>query len=411
MKERRKKIKWASFWAGLLFIGVVFLLNGLFINIPLRIDLTQEKLYTLSPSTKKILSNLKDIVRIKVYFSSKLPPDLITLREQIKDLLDEYRAYSHGNILYEFVDPLKNPRLQGEVARLGIPPVQLNVFEKDKLEVIKGYLGMAFYYGDKTEVIPVVQDASNLEYEITSRILKVVSNKSKTVGFILPEDKDLDTDYSTLKREVEKEYQIKKIEPGKDIKDIDVLVVVDGYNLGLDSLAKIDDYINSGGKAIFLEDGVVIDKYLHASSNQAKILKMLKRYGIFVTRDLVLDISNEIAPFARGMIRFLVKYPFWVKITRQGFNHKLPPVSRLESLVLPWPSSLEPDTTLKDVKFEVLAKTTPYAWDQKLFFYLNPSSIPNPRKNERKQFILAVLASGSFKRFTGDTWFFPQGSL
>ncbi len=413
--EKRTGVRISSWSMGALFVGVIVLINGLVWNLPIRYDFTEEKLYTLSPATRKVLSNLDDLVTVKVFFSKKLPPDLMVVRDEVRDLLEEYRTYARGNLRVEFVDPQKDPKTESYVVRLGIPPVQMNVFEKDKLEVVKGYLGIAFFYADKKEVIPVVQDVSNLEYEITSRILKLTSPEQKTVGFIFAGKHSLDDDYTMVKQEVEKQYAIKTFTPDQKIEGVDVLVVVDGDTMSQKALQHIEDYIQSGGNTLFLVDGAYVNDNLQAFPSQSLTLKVLKTYGIRINKNLVLDVSNEIAPFQRGFIRFFVQYPFWIKILKRGFNAQLPPVRRLESLVLPWASSVDVDTTVSDsvhpVEFQPLVQTTPKAWDQRNFFILDPQSIRIPKPDERKQFTMAVLAHGSFRRHFGDTTAYSPKTL
>ena len=60
----------------------------------------------------------------------------------------------------------------------------MNVIEKDKAELANVYMGIAILYEDKKEVLPVVQTTNNLEYDLTSAILKVTSKEVKTVGFL-----------------------------------------------------------------------------------------------------------------------------------------------------------------------------------------------------------------------------------
>ncbi len=405
MKPKTRSLRQTSWVLGLLFVGIVILINGLIWRVPLRVDLTQEKLYTLSPATKRILKNLDDLVTVRVYFSSKLPPNLIVLRDEIRDLLDEYRTYARGNLQVEWIDPLKDPQVEREARRLGIVPVQVNVLEKDKVEVVKAYMGMVFLYGDRKETIPVASDVSNLEYEITAAILKVTSGIQKTVGILLPEDLSLDRDFYEVRTELSKQYTLKTLKPGQRISGVDLLIVVGGEGFTRQDAENIDRFVQQGGNVLFLVDPVKIEEPLTARVNQSPLLDLLKHYGIQVNNDLVLDVSNEIAPFARGFVRFFVPYPYWVKITKRGFNPQLPPVRQLESLVMPWTSSLEfvGDTADTLVHFEYLARTTDKAWHSTGFFNLDPQSLRPPRPEARRSFVVAALATGRFPRYSADT--------
>lgn len=85
---------------------IIIALNVIFSFFFFRLDLTGEKRYTLSKSTKAMLKNLDDVVYVKVYLDGNLPPDFAELSLKTREFLDEWRVYS-PNIQYEFIDPSK----------------------------------------------------------------------------------------------------------------------------------------------------------------------------------------------------------------------------------------------------------------------------------------------------------------
>ncbi|HRD37595.1 MAG TPA: Gldg family protein, partial [Bacteroidia bacterium] len=93
----------------LMVAAIVVLANFVFSFYFKRFDLTAEKRYTLAPSTMKLLKNLDDVVFFKVYLDGDLNPDFTRLRNETKELLDVFRAYSNNQIEYEFINPLENP--------------------------------------------------------------------------------------------------------------------------------------------------------------------------------------------------------------------------------------------------------------------------------------------------------------
>lgn len=92
-----------------LTIIVLILLNFVGSFVFHRFDLTSEKRYTLSDATKKLLSNLNDVVYVKVYLEGEFPAGFKRLRNETKEMLDEFRTYSNDNIEYEFINPSANP--------------------------------------------------------------------------------------------------------------------------------------------------------------------------------------------------------------------------------------------------------------------------------------------------------------
>ncbi len=70
-----------------------------------RFDLTSEKRYTLSDTSKELARNIDDIIYVKVYLEGDFPAGYKRLRDETKEMLDEFRAYSNGNLEYKFINP------------------------------------------------------------------------------------------------------------------------------------------------------------------------------------------------------------------------------------------------------------------------------------------------------------------
>jgi len=86
-----------------------------------RLDFSKGSAYTLSPSTKKILHSLDDVVNIKFFVSSDLPTPLLPVKAEVTDLLNEYKKEGRGKISIKIMDPKKDPGSLEEVRELGIP--------------------------------------------------------------------------------------------------------------------------------------------------------------------------------------------------------------------------------------------------------------------------------------------------
>ena len=149
-----------------------------------RWDLTERQEYSLSPATKRLLGGLEDRVVVNAYFTRRLPPYLANLRRQVQDVLEEYRAFSRGRLEIEFADPGDDPAAEQRLRALGIPKLQLEVLERDQFQLTSVYLGLVLLHGGRQEVIPVIQDAGNLEYELTAALLRLTSPGKKVVGWL-----------------------------------------------------------------------------------------------------------------------------------------------------------------------------------------------------------------------------------
>jgi len=389
----------------LLLAAILAVINMLSYRHFLRADLTDNRQYTISASTKKVLAGLDDVVNIKVYFSRKLPPYLTSLTDQINDLLDEYRTYAKGNLNIEFIDPASDPSLEQRMRFLGIPQVRLNVIEKDQAQFTNVYLGMAVLYGDNKEVIPAVTDTSNFEYDLTSKILRVTSTEVKTIGFLSGHgEPDLNKELKNVQGLLQDHYSCRSIDTKKDKSipaDVAALVVASPKELTGREKYLIDQYLMSGGRVLFFIDTIVMDeRRLAATPLASPLLDLLEHYGVKLKNELVLDRSNANASFQSGYYTISVPYPFWVKILRENFDQDNPAVSQLESLALPWASPLE---MVKDktagIKVTELFKSSRDSWVQKEVFDLSPKEDYSPAPADLQERLMGVALSGKFKSF------------
>lgn len=106
-------------WTRLLFVALILLLiNVIGSYIYTRLDLTSEKRFSLSPTTKKLLSNMKSKVYVKVYLDGELQSGFLRLRNSAEDILKEMSNYSDGRITYDFVNPIKNATTEDEKVKI-----------------------------------------------------------------------------------------------------------------------------------------------------------------------------------------------------------------------------------------------------------------------------------------------------
>jgi len=391
----------------LLVIAILVMINYISLRNFKRFDLTEDKQYSISEATEETLNSLNDLITVKVYFSEKLPANLLEVSQYVHDILDEYKAFANGNLNVVYLDPTDDDVVKNEALSLGIPELQMNVMEKDKFQIQNGFLGIGIFYEDKQEVLPVVQSIKNLEYDLTSTIKKVSLERVKVIGFLTGHGEHLtytgtteNGDYILIRKELEKSYDVETvlIDTKIPIKGIDTLVVAGPKEIFSErDLFEIDQFIMQGGNAIFLVDGVTVGEGMQASVNETGINALLENYGIKLNYDLVMDESNENVSFTSGYMRFIVPYPFWPKLTKENFSEENMLLSKQDSLVLPWASSLE---LLKreNVQTEVLATTSKYGGTISTDFDLNPNQEFQPEGSREKIDMLA-LANGKFTSY------------
>lgn len=384
-------------------IGILAVLNFFSYQIFYRWDLTANKDYSISKASKKTSEDLDDVVNIRAYFTENLPSQYINLRQEVRDILDEYANYSGGKVRVEFIDPKDNEELQRELYLSGIPELQFNVLEKDKYQVVKGYLGMVIQYGDKKEAIPVVQSTENLEYQITLAIKKVTNKVDAKVGLVTSnKTASLDSDISEAHKKLAELYQVREIDLKKEKnidKEIKTLIIIGPTEkFEENELKMLDRFLMQGGSLLFLVDGVKIEEGLRAQANEVGLDKLLESYGIKLSHDLIADIYSGVASFSQGFVTFSTNYPLWPKVVKEGFDQNNAAVAKLESLVLPWASSVEilSDKIDKENQVWHLAKTTNKASRQTDSYDLNPEG-NFFSGSQRGQYDLAAAIFGKFK--------------
>lgn len=230
--------RWKAFTAlvALNFLAANFWLNS--VN-SVRIDTTEQKLYSISPATRSFVQQLQEPLLIRGYFSSKTHPLLAPLVPQLRDLIREYEVVGKGKIEAEFIDPRQEPELEEEAnQKYNIKPVPFQIADRYESALVNSYFNVLIKYGDKYEVLGF-QDLievkmkgemgldvklRNPEYDITRSIKKVLygfqgidnlfAAISKPVEFVgyyssdekLPEQiREFKTQMATVLEDVKKE--------------------------------------------------------------------------------------------------------------------------------------------------------------------------------------------------------------
>lgn len=178
----------------ILYLIVIVLINLVGLTLFFRADLTQNKLYSLSPASKEVVATLSEPLSIKVFFSKDLPAPHNNTERYLRDLLAEYGAragrqfhYAFYNVSTEEGDLTRQADENREMAKdYGIQPVQIRVMENDELKFKNAYMGLVILHGDLMEKIPAITTTNGLEYRLTTAIQKL---NNKVSALLRLEDK------------------------------------------------------------------------------------------------------------------------------------------------------------------------------------------------------------------------------
>jgi len=315
-----------------------------------RFDLTENNIYSLSNSSKRVIEKLDDRMLAKVYFSKDLPGQLANSRRYLQDLLEEYEAYSKGNFHFEFITPDENEEARNEARNYGIPPMQAQVIENDKLEIKNIYMGLVLLYNDKKETLPVIQTSDGLEYNLTAAIKKLAQAEMKTVGIVSSDNQSIST--NKLQQLLGQTYNVRTVALDTEIPlDINT-VLMNGFadTIGTDQLYNLDQYLMRGGQLFIgqarqvahLQEG-------YASEIKSNIFDYLEHYGLKIGKDMLIDKQcGQISIQQRhGFFNFTnsVNYPAFLRI--HNFNKDNLIVRNLEQVRIFFVNEVSPaDSTV-----------------------------------------------------------------
>ena len=269
----------------ILLIGVItfcaITISGI-LSRPLQVDLTENRLYTLSEGTRNIISGLSEPVTLKLFYSQTAAlkgPESMRLYNNyhvyVRDLLKEYAKLSGGKIRLEFVDPRPDSEAAAEAVRYGLPSEPVTNEER----FFFGMVLLTEFGQEKTIPFFTLDRQGLLEYDISRTIFNATQRNHKRIGVLSSLDLFGRTasPYMTkmlkmqgkktpgawnLIGQLKQDYHLVPLRSDVDkIEDVDALLIVHPENLHERTLFAIDQYVMKSGKLI-----VFVDPYFTADA-------------------------------------------------------------------------------------------------------------------------------------------------
>jgi ABC-2 type transport system permease protein len=326
-------VNWKSRKLGdlLAFLNVVVfiaLMNLVASNNFLRIDLTEEKRYSIKDQTRDILRNLDDDVYVEVFLTGDLNAEFDRFQKAIAETLEEFRIYSSNKVKYKFTDPAAaisekaRSEFMADLAGKGIQPTNvIDTKNGQRLEkiifpgVTVSYdgieTGVMLLKGNKagTPTEEINQSIEGVEYELAHAISKLVNAERRKIGFVSGHGELDSTSIASFKSDLIEEYDISTVEVSTavDLNTYDALIVAKPTML-FSELDKfhLDQYIIGGGKVLFLLDK--LDATMDSASREDYFAlpynlgldDQLFRYGIRINMDLIQDRTAGFYPVITG---------------------------------------------------------------------------------------------------------------
>ena len=419
----------------LIILAVVLLLNAIGNSFFHRFDLTQDKRYTLSPTSLNIIKQVQNPLYIKVYMQGDLPAEFKRLQLETKQLLEEFQAYN-SNIVFEFVDPLENEDASmdniKELYRKGLTPINITVDDKGKQSQAMVFPWAIAIYDNKEVNIPllknimgasttqkVIGSVQHLEYSIAEGLNKITKAKQKKIAVIKGNGESQDILMAKFLLQVRESYHIgpftldsvakSPVASLKALEKYDLAVIAKPTETFSDAEKQVlDQFIINGGKTLWLIDQVTaeMDSLYDSSGTTLAYPKdlnlndMFFKYGIRINPDLVKDEQGSPIKLATGEQGSATQFQeFNWKFAPQVYPNSLHPiVKNLGGIKFDFANSI--DTLKNGIKKTILLQSSQYSKKIGTPSEISLNSVveeTSPRDYANKGKIpLAVLLEGSF---------------
>jgi ABC-2 type transport system permease protein len=427
----RQSLKKQNIVQLLLTLAIVVLTCYIGSFLYVRADLTQEKRYTLSDVSKKVLKTLPDAIYIKVYLYGDMPLGFKKLSNNVKETLDEFRLVAGDNIQYQFVDPYENKDsklFQSMVKELydkGIQPTNVKIKGKngemsEKL-IIPGML--LSYNGIEIAVnllsnnpgLTAEQNLNNsiesIEYLLISNLKNITNKKLDKIAFLEGQGELDQYQVGDITRELSNFYQIDRGSINGNYQSLApykvVIITKPQQAFTEEDKFVLDQYIMNGGKVLWLTDVVNIDAdsmvqgYSMAFIPELNINDQLFKYGIRINPVLLEDVQCAILPVNTSITPGQPKFsplPWLYYPLLNATNHALcRNVGLIKSEFCSYIDTLKPNGNIKHTVLLTSSKFTKLVNVPVMVTLAETRKQPQRNEFNRQTLPVAVLVEGNFE--------------
>lgn len=396
------KLDKKSLWTRLFIVVLIILLINLIAAfIYHRFDMTTEKRYSLSDSSKKLLKGLKGKAYVKVYLDGELQSGFLRLRNATEDVLKELNSESGGKIQYEFVNPVKNAtnedekvKIYQEMAAKGLMPINLKVKTEESYNEQVIFPCLQITVDGKSWPVQILENQIgfppeeklnhsiiSLEYKISNAIKKLTENKVYTIGILQGHGEYSLEQMQDLTRVLtENNYDVKGYDVRSKIKssqgdslgtwfpESTNLMIIARPTTAFTEVEKyrLDQYVMNGGKILWAIDGMDAKMdYMRNAENlftaqgfQLNLDDMFFKYGVRINKNLVQDGQNSgPIPIIDNSTKEPMLFP-WLFHPMLTSSYTHPIGKNLDPIYSQFASSM--DLIQNDIKKTVILSTSQY---------------------------------------------------
>lgn len=409
-----KKLMYSS--AGLLLIALAFLAFNMVSGLALtnaRLDLTEQKLYTISDGTRQILGELDEPINLYFFYSDKSAKDLVVLRnyaKRVEEMLKAYAQAADGKIKLHIVDPEPFSEDEDKAAEFGLQAIPLQ----------QG--GDSVYFGlagtnavDDRQIIPFfpLDQEEFLEYEISRLVQSLAKPQRPVVGVMsgLPINGGFDMQTRQpsqpwmVMEEIRQLFQIESVKPSVDqIPDkVSVLLLVHPKNLPQQTRYAIDQFVLRGGKLLVFVDpyseadhGMQMPGEMGGEDKASDLPELFKAWGLEMVPGKVVGDGAYAMSVSMGEGQRPARHVGWLSLPKKALDASDIATANLETVTVATAGILRPLEGAK-THFAPLIQSSEYAmpFDAERFAMLrNPDVLMRELKPSGDRYAIAARIGG-----------------
>ena len=315
-------------WWWLIVLLAIVLINYLASVFHKRLDLTNEKRFTISNPVKKMLGAINEKMEIYIFLRGDIPAGFKKLSVSAQELLQEFQEYSNGNIHYKVLSadekmPGTDRTYADTLSSLGIAPINLKVQLKEGEQSQYIYPAAIINYQQKFQPVNLYSGSNNyitppelnsaealLEFDFSSGIEKLINHQKPMVAYAVGNGEPTGPDtYDLVENVLKKNYHLFMMDLQKEpvIPDTFKLLILVKPSLSFSESEKlkIDQYVMRGGKLLcFIDrlnaevDSLQLKNEVIAYDRNLDLQDIFFKYGIRINPDLLMDLQCDFLPFS-----------------------------------------------------------------------------------------------------------------
>jgi ABC-type uncharacterized transport system involved in gliding motility auxiliary subunit len=418
--KKTRFLKLSGSAAGLVVVFIIILaVNAIVSQLRVRKDFTDQKLYTLSDGSRKILQKLDRDVTLMFFFNSsapEVPAPLKNFAQQVEDLLKEYEVAGGGRVIVEHYDPKPDSDAEDLAQRYGLDGQAL------PQSGVMLYLGLVAVSGDRQAALPVVDPRNDelLEYTVTRMIHRVTDQRKPVLGVLssLPVRGAAPMPYMmpgqprppqqpawAAFRDLGQDYAVRTLEPAvtRVDDDIDLLVVVHPKELSEPTLYALDQFVLRGGRLLAFVDpfcaadnaGGGMSPY-GMPSRGSNLDKLFDAWGVkYDAGKVVADIQAMTQ--LRGRNNTVENSPLYLTLRKPNLAENDVLTSPVNSLMMVMAGAFGDDAAEGLTLTPLVRSSEQSTLTEAMMAQFNPNGFRRDFKGGHKRYNLAVRLQGTFK--------------